>query len=128
CDLVSITPRLKTAAPAKKSRLKAPEPPADYDVGVLRQLIQTGNYQLKFVVRERAEMEEVKKIVDEIQAERSRVLLVPAGGKPKELRQQSEWIVEACKFFNYRYGQGLQTQILPPKPEPVVPVRKIHWL
>lgn len=128
CDLLSITPKLRTSAPPKKSKTKGgkPEEPR-YDIDAMRQLIQANGYQLKFLVRDRAEMEEVKQIVDEIQADRTRVLLVPAASKPKDLREQSEWIVEACKFFNFRYGQGLQTQIAPPKPEPVVPVRQITW-
>jgi 7-carboxy-7-deazaguanine synthase len=127
CDLMSITPKLKTAAPARKAKGPKVES-AGYDIDALRQLIQSNNYQLKFVVRDRAEMEEVKQIVDEVQAERSRVLLIPEATKPKDLREQSEWIVEACKFFNFRYGQGLQTQIAAPrKPEPLVPPAPRGW-
>lgn len=129
CDLLSITPKLKTAAPPKKAKGKGPKVEEEpYQLDVLRQLTQHHNFQLKFLLRDRAEMEEVKEIVDAIQADPARVLLIPEANKPKELREQSEWIVEACKFFHFRYGQGLQTQIAPPKkPEPVIPPPPRGW-
>ena len=36
---------------------------------------------------------------------------MPEGTKPKDLRDQSEWMVEACKFFNYRYAPRLHVML-----------------
>jgi 7-carboxy-7-deazaguanine synthase len=101
CDLMSITPRLVTASGRKS-------PGRGYNTEAIRQLISAYPYQLKFAVSKREEMEEVKNLTDELGAERTRVLLMPAGTKAKDLKEQTEWVLEACRFFGYRFSPRLQ--------------------
>ncbi len=101
CDLMSIAPRLVMSS-ARKSRSLA------YSREAIKQLITSYPYQLKFAVGKREEMEEVKNLAEEIGADRARVLLMPAGVKGKDLKEQTEWVLEACRFFGYRFSPRLQ--------------------
>lgn len=104
CDLMSINVRLRNPAQPRKWKDFEPLP---YDVEVLRQLIGSYDYQLKFEVSDRADMEEVVNLVRELGAERSKVLLLPTATKPKELKEQKAWVLEASGFFGYRYAPRL---------------------
>ncbi|MBI3683387.1 MAG: 7-carboxy-7-deazaguanine synthase QueE [Acidobacteria bacterium] len=103
CDLMSITPLLKTAPAPKKKAARRPA----YELDAIGELIRRHSYQLKFELRTRDEMEEVVHIVRETEAERERVMLIPAGGTQKALREQTPWVIEASRFFHYRYAPRL---------------------
>jgi 7-carboxy-7-deazaguanine synthase len=79
----------------------------DYDVDAIRQLLRAYDYQLKFTLSDRAEMEEVVNLVREVDADRHKVLLLPAGPKAKDLKQQCEWMIEASFFFGYKFAPRL---------------------
>lgn len=114
CDLMSISPKLANSTPPKKgkgAKFAQFHEEQRYQPDVLRQLVETYPYQLKFVVSAREDLDEVNEIVKEVGADRRRVLLMPEGTKPKDLRERSEWVVEACKYFQYRYSPRLHVQL-----------------
>lgn len=114
CDLMSISPKLANSTPPKKGRgLKVADRHEElrYQPGVLRKLIERYPYQLKFVVSAKEDLAEINSIVQEIGADRHRVLLMPEGIRPKELQERSQWLVEACKHFHYRYSPRLHVHI-----------------
>ncbi|MCC6393148.1 MAG: 7-carboxy-7-deazaguanine synthase QueE [Bryobacterales bacterium] len=104
CDLMSINVSLRNPAIPRKG--KDPQWP-EYDVESIRQLLRAYDYQLKFALTDRAEMEEVVNLVREVDAERHKVLLLPAGPKAKDLKEQREWMIEASFFFGYRFAPRL---------------------
>lgn len=114
CDLMSISPKLANSTPPKKgkgAKFSDHHEELRYQPEVIRQLIGAYDYQLKFVVKEQTDLEEVKQIVDEVGADSGRVLLMPEGTRPKELQQRSQWIVEACKYYRYRFSPRLHVHI-----------------
>lgn len=114
CDLMSISPKLANSTPPKKGKTKKIAEQHEemrYQPEVLKQLIQTYPYQLKFVVKELEDMVEVRQVVADVGAEANRVVLMPEGTSAKALKERSEWILEACKRNNYRYGQRLHVQL-----------------
>ncbi|MBI3683388.1 MAG: 7-carboxy-7-deazaguanine synthase QueE [Acidobacteria bacterium] len=109
CDLMSISPKLGNSTPegafaAQHERLRN-------QPDLLCRLMALCDYQLKFVVAEPGDLEEVQCIVRETAAERSKVLLMPEGTTPQVLRARSEWIVEACKRHGFRYSPRLHVEI-----------------
>jgi len=114
CDLLSVNAILHNPTVAPK-KVKGAPAPLKYDIEVLRQLIGHYNYQLKFGVSDRAEMEEVRNAVVEIGADRNRVLLLPAASSGKALSEQASWILEASRFFGYRYAPRLGSPAEPAK-------------
>ncbi len=114
CDLMSVSPKLANSTPPKKGRglaVAGRHEELRYQPDVLRQLIARYPYQLKFVVSQKEDLAEITSIVKEIGADKHRVLLMPEGTKPSQLREKSEWIVEACKYYHYRYSPRLHVQL-----------------
>jgi 7-carboxy-7-deazaguanine synthase len=113
CDLMSISPKLSNSTPHEREegRWAAQHDRLRYQPKVLRKLIKKYPYQLKFVIMDPADMEEVKAIVEDIGADKGQVILMPEGRDPETLRTRAQWLVEVCKNQGYRYGARLHIDI-----------------
>ena len=109
CDLLSLTLRIKNPVNPPKKKSKAPV----YDLDILRQLTGRYDYQLQFLVADRADIVEVKSVVQEIGADKNKVLLMPAAAKGRELNDQCHWTLEAARVFGYRYAPRLVSPSAP---------------
>ena len=69
------------------------------------------DYQLKFVVSAPQDVEEIRTMVDELDADRERVILMPEGIDPDTLRERAAWIVEICKQQGWRFSPRLHVDI-----------------
>lgn len=113
CDLMSISPKLAHSIPKRREggRWAAQHDRLRYQPEVLKKLMQSYPYQLKFVVRQQEDLEEVGAIVKEIGADKDRVMLMAEGVDPGTIYERSQWITEACKHFGYRYSPRLHIDI-----------------
>jgi 7-carboxy-7-deazaguanine synthase len=110
CDLMSISPKLANSTPAdpqwsrQHERLRIqPE--------VLRALMERYEYQLKFVIAERADLEEVRDLIVQLNADRKRVILMPEGTDRDRLRERALWIAEVCKQEGFRFSPRLHVDL-----------------
>ncbi|MGP8244219.1 MAG: 7-carboxy-7-deazaguanine synthase QueE [Bryobacteraceae bacterium] len=109
CDLMSISPKLSNSAPentfaTQHNRIRIqPER--------LRELMGRYEYQLKFVIERPGDLEEVRLLVEELGADRSRVLLMPEGTDPAVLRERGQWLAEICKRENLRFSPRLHVEL-----------------
>jgi 7-carboxy-7-deazaguanine synthase len=109
CDLMSISPKLANSAPegrwaAQHDRLRI-QPP------VLRELMARYPYQLKFVVERPQDLDEIRKLLEEVRAGRDRVILMPEGTDPERLRERSLWLAEICKDEGFRFSPRLHVDL-----------------
>lgn len=113
CDLMSISPKLANSVPTERENgiYAEQHDRLRYQPDVLRQLIGRYQYQLKFVVAEEQDMNEVISIVREIGADRGRVILMPEGTDAAVLKQRNEWLVKACLNEGYRYSPRLHIDL-----------------
>ncbi|MCC6362430.1 MAG: 7-carboxy-7-deazaguanine synthase QueE [Bryobacterales bacterium] len=113
CDLMSISPKLANSTPWEmdSGRWAQQHERLRYQPGVLRQLIRTYDYQLKFVVQQPKDTEEIERIVREIHADRAKVLLMAEGTAPDQIRERAQWVVEACKSLGFRYSPRLHVDL-----------------
>jgi 7-carboxy-7-deazaguanine synthase len=113
CDLMSISPKLSNSTPYDEDdgRWAAQHERTRYQPDVLKELITRYPYQLKFVVSGPDDVPEVKSMVQEIGADRNRVLLMPEGRDRRTLMERSQWLVEVCKTLNYRFCPRLHIEI-----------------
>jgi 7-carboxy-7-deazaguanine synthase len=113
CDLMSISPKLANSTPRTREagRWAAQHERLRYQPDVLKRLIAENPYQLKFVVCGPEDLEEIGRIVEEIGAERDRVILMPEGTNTKTIHERAQWLVEICKARKYRYGPRLHVDI-----------------
>lgn len=105
CDLISISPKLSGSAPldtdstwhrAHQSRRERLE--------VVRRWMQRHEYQLKFVVDNVSDAEEVLRYLDQLGAfSGERVLLMPQGICQDSLARQAEWLLPWCESHQLRF-------------------------
>jgi 7-carboxy-7-deazaguanine synthase len=113
CDLMSISPKLASSTPRKREGGKYAEQHERlrYQPDVLKQLMAEYPYQLKFVLSEQDDMEEVTRIIAETGADPSRVVLMAEGTSPEQIHQKAEWIVKLCKRDRFRYSPRLHIDL-----------------
>jgi 7-carboxy-7-deazaguanine synthase len=109
CDLMSISPKLANSTP--DGEWSARHDATRYQPDVLKRLMAEFEYQLKFVVATASDMDEVQSMLTELDADRSRVLLMPEGTTPEVTRERAQWLAEICKREGFRYSARLHVDI-----------------
>jgi 7-carboxy-7-deazaguanine synthase len=126
-DLVSISPKLASSTPTDD------RPPAggDADVGVwddrherdrldydaLVSLVETYDFQLKFVVTSRADVDEIETLVEELQSvcgvpiRNDDVLLMPEGTTRERLTETRQTVAALALAHGYRYTPRLHVDL-----------------
>jgi len=109
CDLMSISPKLANSTPP--GQFEAQHERLRYQPETLRRLMGEYEYQLKFVVAAEEDVAEVRLMVEELGADRSRVLLMPEGTDVETIRARSSWIAEMCKREGFRFSPRLHIDL-----------------
>jgi len=118
-DLWSISPKLANSTPAPHSG--APAEPGEWTArheerrrrpDVVRRLMDSGDYQLKFVIGAPTDLDEVLQFLEEIEpVERDRVLLMPQARSVAELDAAAAWLPELCRRHGVRFGDRLHIRL-----------------
>ena len=113
CDLMSISPKLANSVPVQRDggRWAAGHERLRYQPAVLGRLMSEYEYQLKFVISEPGDVEEIGHMLEELRASRDRVVLMPEGTDAATLRARSEWVVEICKREGWRFSPRLHVDL-----------------
>jgi 7-carboxy-7-deazaguanine synthase len=78
----------------------------------VQQYIDGYDYQLKFVVDRKPDIDEVRTVITQLQhIDASRVMLMARGVNQAELNRKAEWIVESCKQYGFSYTPRLHIQL-----------------
>lgn len=109
CDLMSISPKLAHSTPAGSwaathERLRI-QPEA------LGQLMQSYEYQLKFVVADPNDLDEIRSLLEQLAADRSKVVLMAEGIDAAVLRERGRWLAEICKREGFRFSPRLHVDL-----------------
>jgi len=109
CDLMSISPKLANSTPegvfrAQHERLRQrPD--------VLAKLIAAYDYQLKFVIAQEGDMDEVCAVVWQLGAPAGKVILMPEGISAEVLNERGIWLAEVCKRYGFRFSPRLHVDL-----------------
>jgi 7-carboxy-7-deazaguanine synthase len=115
CDLASLSPKLLNSAP--DSRLGATwrkkHEALRWQPAVVRAWIDAYVYQLKFVVAQPGDVEEIAGMLASLDREvpPHRVLLMPEGTTIEAIRGRAGWLGELCKARGYRYAHRLHIEL-----------------
>ncbi|MDX2185699.1 MAG: 7-carboxy-7-deazaguanine synthase QueE [Opitutaceae bacterium] len=115
CDLASLSPKLSDSTPDGeragpwKERHEASRRRPD----VVRAWLEAYPYQLKFVVSQPEDLQEIEALVAELGQDvpRHKILLMPEGTAAEVLRGRSGWLSELCKEHGYRYAHRLHVEL-----------------
>jgi 7-carboxy-7-deazaguanine synthase len=113
CDLMSISPKLANSTPhtRDKGRWADQHERLRYQPEILRRLIQLYPYQLKFVIADPGDLQQVNAIVSEIGASRSRVVLMPEGVEAAILAERGRWLADIAKREGFRLTPRLHIDL-----------------
>jgi 7-carboxy-7-deazaguanine synthase len=114
CDLLSMSPKLANSTPWKKAQGKFARmhEARRLDFEVMRKFLDGYDCQLKFVVDQPSDFEELHQVVSRLEiAEPNRVLIMAQGTTPRQIRLKAQWIVELCKEFGYGYTPRLHIDL-----------------
>jgi 7-carboxy-7-deazaguanine synthase len=107
CDLMSISPKLGNSTPAMEldPRWHARHERTRHRPEVVRRLIDQYPWQLKFVINQPSDCQEVEAYLEELGGglDRSRVLLMPQGTDMVLLAQQAQWLEPYCRDAGMPY-------------------------
>jgi 7-carboxy-7-deazaguanine synthase len=109
CDLMSISPKLANSTPegswaARHERLR-------FQPDVLRRLMESYEYQLKFVVAGPGDLDEIGRMLDQIRGDRSKVILMPEGIDASVLRERGLWLAEIARREGFRFSPRLHIEL-----------------
>jgi 7-carboxy-7-deazaguanine synthase len=105
CDLMSISPKLSNSTPEGAFRSQHERLRIQPDV--LSRLIREYDYQLKFVVANESDLEEIQSLVATLGAPAAKIILMPEGINAEELNARGSWIAELCKQHGFRFSPRL---------------------
>jgi 7-carboxy-7-deazaguanine synthase len=106
---MSISPKLSNSTPEgafrnQHERLRIqPE--------TLQALVDNYDYQLKFVISESKDLEEVQALIGMLQGDPKKVILMPEGKDAQTLHDRSLWLVEVAKETGFRFSPRLHVDL-----------------
>ena len=69
------------------------------------------DYQLKFVVADPKDMQEIRSLLDQIEADRGKVILMAEGIDAGLLHERGQWLAEICKQEGFRFSPRLHVDL-----------------
>lgn len=115
CDLASLSPKLLNSAPDGKAHAvwRKKHEATRWQPDVVRTWLDAHDYQLKFVVAQPGDIEELEGMLASLRREipRHKVLLMPEGTSVEQIRQRSGWLDALCKERGYRYAHRLHLEL-----------------
>lgn len=108
CDLMSISPKLSNAQAEPGASMRGNH--AAFEPDVVRRLIATYPYQVKFVVLAADDVREIQENLSRIgPLEIERVLLMPEARTKQQYLRAAPLVAELCRQTGFRFGPRLQT-------------------
>lgn len=115
CDLASLSPKLRNSGPDERlpAAWREKHETLRWQPAVVKTWLRDYGYQLKFVVSQEADVNEVETMLAELGGgiPRSKVLLMPEGTTVEALRGKAGWLGELCKVRGYRYAPRLHIEL-----------------
>jgi 7-carboxy-7-deazaguanine synthase len=117
CDLASLSPKLANSTPDESSAgpWRDRHEATRMNPGVIRQWLEAGPAQLKFVVSNVEDLPEIEELLNEVGAvpgfTRDRVLLMPEGTDAEALREKGPVLAEICMEHGFRFAPRLQIEL-----------------
>ena len=115
CDLASLSPKLKNSAPDQRldDTWRQKHEALRWQPDVVRAWLGHCHYQLKFVVSQAGDVDEIETMLSQLGREipRAQVLLMPEGVTVEALRARAGWLGELCKQRGYRYAPRLHVEL-----------------
>ncbi len=115
CDLASLSPKLLNSAPdaLQHAAWRRRHEALRWQPGVVCAWMDAGPWQLKFVVTQPEDLDEIEEMLTQLRRDfpRHKVLLMPEGTTAAALRERGPWLAGLCKKHGFRYAHRLQIEL-----------------
>lgn len=113
CGLMSISPKLSNSTPHERDggRWAIVHERLRYQPEILKRLTADYDYQLKFVISDVSDLDEVSRIQHALDAPAQRIILMPEGVTRQVVTERGLWLAELCKQHGYRYSPRLHIDL-----------------
>lgn len=115
CDLASLSPKLANSAPGERAVNGWQERHEQLRLqpDVIREWIDHYRYQLKFVLTNPADLEEMESLIAALDRNipPGKVLLMPEGVSHETLAEKTEWVTGICNRKGYRFCPRVQIEL-----------------
>jgi len=116
CNLMSLSPKLSNSTPVDPAQAAKHEA-RRLNLEVLQRLVDTYDYQIKFVVERAEDLDEIAAILGRIKGiEPGRVWLMPQAEDATTLLERSRWLAEVCKQTGFALSPRLQVRLWDNRP------------
>jgi 7-carboxy-7-deazaguanine synthase len=100
CDLMSISPKTSNAGTGQ------------INIGVLQQFIDAYDYQLKFVIDEESDIDEVKDVLSKLSdVDKNKVMLMPQAAMRGQYMEKAPLVAELCIKNGFAFSPRLQIML-----------------
>lgn len=111
CDLISMSPKLSHSVPNNIGDARKYDK-IRMNIDAIKYYIKNHNYQIKFVIMYKKDLDEVEKVLLQIgDYNRSKILIMPLASSRRQLFNIQKEVVKMCIEKNLRYCNRLQLQI-----------------
>lgn len=98
CDLMSVSPKMANSTPQLPENWHERHERTRHSIHIVRKLVNEYTYQLKFVIDQPQDCEEVERYLDELEGiDRRRVLMMPQGTDLDHLGSIRDWLEPYCR-------------------------------
>lgn len=115
CDLASLSPKLLNSAPdpVEHGAWRKKHEATRWRPDVVRAWVDAYPYQLKFVVAQPGDVDEMEHMLAALRRDipRHKVLLMPEATSLEKMRERAAWLGELCKARGYRYAHRLHIEL-----------------
>lgn len=112
CDLMSISPKLTSSVPVGNLEWEQRHNRDRLQPEIIQKLIDRYDYQLKFVISQLSEIEEVEDLLSKLQdVPPDRVLLMPEGRDATRLWESARSLIPEVIKRNWRLAPRLQIDL-----------------
>ncbi len=109
--LISMSPKLRNSNPPTDNRYFRMHERGRICPDVIRKFLDQYECQVKFVVDQPEDLEEIKALQSDLPIPAETIVLMPQGMTPEELHPKQGWLVEICKANGYRYSPRIHIDI-----------------
>lgn len=112
-QLVSISPKLRNSIPENPEQACGHES-LRFNQDILRQFMNTYDYQLKFVVDKPEDLDEIAEVLSLLNnVDPYKIYLMPQSTNLEDYIDKSRWLAEYCKQTGFAFSPRLQVMLWP---------------
>ena len=113
--LISMSPKLANSTPVaadkESGKWEKRHERERIKYGVIKRFLDTHSCQVKFVVCDASDMDEILELEIKVPIDRGRICLMPEGKTSEQVSNKSVWLAEICRSEGYRFSPRLHVDL-----------------